>query len=1691
MSSNSKMMRISHGSQMESSGSTITKSLQPISSNAGSSSNIRLSRPEQPEKRTFEQAYRDAVERLNAAAMSRSGSKQRQNTYPKQPVTGKPGITNKIIYQSSEQMHSVSSVSAPSQNQYKTTIYNINTINLAELLKSQHNVTNVGRSGGNIAPISISSGSLQNALLSQNAVARVMAESTNYRQTFSNAYANHLLELTKNAVEKKTAKPLPSRPSVGDSVIPINIKPTSGHPVTKSSPKKHRKLVNPIVLNGKDYDTPTYAEVVSSNRGNKNGNMLIKLGRTEPDEIKYLNRIPSSFSDSSLINLQRTTSETPFSLDKKINDIRLKPSHVQVGQQEIYKRLQSQTKQNAQKQTVLTNPAQQRSNARAPPVQTSTMSPCSSLPLPEIGNRPDLTVIMNKPRISSPAPLHVYGKPTISTSGTSSTGHVVVSVGRKTFKDELNVSKPNQFDTRTPFTEPPPAHSPFRGKLTTSPPPLVTPTSSPIRDPKACSSSDTRNISIKTSGIIPADGVLNLDTKAISVSPISCINITSTNNTLHTSNNEHTLQYSFRSGESLSNCNGQKVVKIEKRVNYGSSASKSMISDTTLSKYQHNVVWKEQPVKQEIPQPGNGCINEQKKKLLELLHNANMQQLFSQAQAHAHMQVKDTQTQSKAAITNNAAKTALTMQMNHMNKINMELYKYRIKNLSSANSNISRLPDPLMIKTGPHKPIKRRNPPNRANAIKRKRPRLARSTDPYLQNGPCYQVAPRLSRCRECGRSAAARSRDAANIFCRFIAFRKLRYNEIGQMEAVGFANPDIDPQNPDTGLWNANLEKVPIDMSVEKSKFLLGQVGYKFCELFHQEKEAYFEHMSEDKTIAWKQAVQGVRELCDVCSTTLFNYHWVCSTCGFVVCIDCYKGRKHGYCKNETGTRDRDGYMWLNCTNREPHVQEKLMLTQIIPSNCLYKLVRQMHGICALLEIPLNCECPLSKESLFRKIKDRLEFIYPIIVEHSRKEEETSTRDENNTDLIAIISTANETTTKMISITVKNIESRISETDSGTVCCKVIFGRELSADKNPATEILKRREKQSYCFDGFQEDIKIESLDDFIEGRRTPIIDNKFNENVPDCSDVQPSLETTNAGKPTNNAEIIENGNDMQSTIVETDGDAKSKDKDPLELISEGNTENTNLDADKKTSVKAFDSQDDAPYNEEHRLKPSPKLDWKTFNMIVKQLLKFDKSINISGLFEKHLTEKCPESESLVDFTAEIEVNHTNIQSFLHDFLDQFVFLTGPAGIDNLADDVQILEYNKYIKNCVEFQNKGERVIDLEESLKLYPNVEHQWLCNGRLLRLLDPLNDDNYTTFHDQWERGQPVMVSYVSNKMDMNLWLPQSFGEEFGEDENDLINCLNGKLVKGQKMKLFWDGFDKIGLRLLDERDRPMLLKLKDWPPGDDFAEMMPSRFDDLMKCLPLAEYTRREGRLNLASRLCSFFVRPDLGPKMYSAYGSALHPSKGTTNLHLDVSDAVNVMVYVSVPKDVDQSKYIQKVYDAIDRDECDVFTRQRIREKDELPGALWHIYHAKDADKIRSLLNKIEVERGGSIKANHDPIHDQKWYLDANLRKRLLQEYNVEGYSIVQCSGDAIFIPAGAPHQVRNLHNCIKVAEDFVSPENISYCFKLTNEFRHLTNTHSNHEDKLQIKNIIYHTVKDAVSCLANPLIMTKDKIDLL
>ena len=327
---------------------------------------------------------------------------------------------------------------------------------------------------------------------------------------------------------------------------------------------------------------------------------------------------------------------------------------------------------------------------------------------------------------------------------------------------------------------------------------------------------------------------------------------------------------------------------------------------------------------------------------------------------------------------------------------------------------------------------------------------------------------------------------------------------------------------------------------------------------------------------------------------------------------------------------------------------------------------------------------------------------------------------------------------------------------------------------------------------------------------------------------------------------------------------------------------------------------------------------------------------------------------------------------------------------------------------------------------------------------------------------------------------LWKPSVFKQKFCDAKFDLVDTESREVIRDQPLRKYWDGFENLKARARDKDGRPLIYKLKDWPPGEEFGDALPEQNNDLMSSIPMPDYTTDTGARNLVGRLPrSFGLIPDLGPKMYTAYGLA-SDEKGTTNLHLDMSDAVNVLVYVGTFKSkADETEHQKNVLKALEEAHVEKAQMDRLTHKKEKVGALWHIYDARDADKIRDMLNCFALEQGKKLHQHHDPIHDQSFYLDAKLRKRLKDRYSVVGYAIIQFHGDAVFIPAGAPHQVRNMSSCIKVAEDFVSPENVAHCFNLTEEFRQLSQAHDNHEDKLQIKNIIYHTIKDSLAAFAD------------
>ncbi|XP_061714231.1 lysine-specific demethylase 3A-like isoform X1 [Cydia pomonella] len=795
-------------------------------------------------------------------------------------------------------------------------------------------------------------------------------------------------------------------------------------------------------------------------------------------------------------------------------------------------------------------------------------------------------------------------------------------------------------------------------------------------------------------------------------------------------------------------------------------------------------------------------------------------------------------------------------------------------------------------------------PPQRTPSTARGKP----VPETFLQNGSCCEVAPRLAKCRECRWSPAQRDKDMPNIFCRFYHFRRLKYAKNRQLAIAGFSDPYKDAEEEDKKLWLSSSAGAA-ELDIEMSCFLLREIGDQFCELLQQEKEAELHHQNDDKTIAWKRVVQGVREICDVCETTLFNFHWTCGKCGFVVCLDCYKSRTSGESANTTSETsnssnansnvERDSFGWLLCTSGGAHPVRRLLLTQIAAGGALGAAAARAHAARAAWALP-PCACGAQAAPPPAARARARQLLVKVMQKNVKKED---VKEENGPS-------------------------------NGTSPIKSENGKTGSPVVSWLSDIPLKTEKE--------EKSDSSSSDSSEEGGNFSTLRELLIRPAPDTAEPPKKKQKKTKGVTLSTSDVI-------SSVVD---------------------------------------------------------------------------------------EKKGEDEETKPFALSTVVKR----------------------------------YERSGRNRDELP---VRIMTLTESKVLYPDVPHAWLCDGRLLHLTDPAHPGNYKPFQDQWKRGQPVLVSDLSNLLDKDLWSPESFSRDFGDTRVDLVNCASGLVVPNQPARKFWDGFELAGKRLRDERGAPMVLKLKDWPPGEDFAELLPTRFEDLMRVLPLGEYTSRAGKLNLAARLPECFVRPDLGPKMYTAYGGA----GGTTNLHLDVSDAVNVMVHASAPPDAPERA--REAARAAEEAGVDVLSRRRARLKP--PAALWHIYAARDADKIRDLLVRAELERGARPRAQHDPVHDQTWYLDAALRERLYREYGVEGYAVLQCPGDAVFVPAGAPHQVRNLLDCVKVAEDFVSPENVSRCFELAQQFRRLSRQHSNKEDKLQIKNIVYHAVKDSLCCLEEAL----------
>ncbi|KAI8622826.1 hypothetical protein BC830DRAFT_1056771 [Chytriomyces sp. MP71] len=315
----------------------------------------------------------------------------------------------------------------------------------------------------------------------------------------------------------------------------------------------------------------------------------------------------------------------------------------------------------------------------------------------------------------------------------------------------------------------------------------------------------------------------------------------------------------------------------------------------------------------------------------------------------------------------------------------------------------------------------------------------------------------------------------------------------------------------------------------------------------------------------------------------------------------------------------------------------------------------------------------------------------------------------------------------------------------------------------------------------------------------------------------------------------------------------------------------------------------------------------------------------------------------------------------------------------------------------------------------------------------------NDAYSRFKASWRRGEAVVFSGGMDGIHSG-WTPEYFIREHGDEESFVVDCVSKSAVK-MAVGTFFNYWIK-------PVPRKAILKLPDWPSHTNFDRHFPNHYADFQRKVPFSDYSGFTGSRNLAARLQQRFLPPDLGPKMYNAFGSsdAGEGGYGTTPIHLDMADAVNVMMYAKDPPTAEKHATHE-----------DVGPTNR-------PAAVWDIYHRDDLPKLRAFMRR-EFDLGEN---SDDPVHDQFHYLNELHRARLYEQYGVRGWRIYQYPGDAVFVPAGCAHQVCNYKDCIKAACDFVSPENLTACVQLTSEFRLLSKSHRRRQDLLALRTILWN-----------------------
>ncbi|XP_023570425.1 lysine-specific demethylase hairless isoform X1 [Octodon degus] len=300
-----------------------------------------------------------------------------------------------------------------------------------------------------------------------------------------------------------------------------------------------------------------------------------------------------------------------------------------------------------------------------------------------------------------------------------------------------------------------------------------------------------------------------------------------------------------------------------------------------------------------------------------------------------------------------------------------------------------------------------------------------------------------------------------------------------------------------------------------------------------------------------------------------------------------------------------------------------------------------------------------------------------------------------------------------------------------------------------------------------------------------------------------------------------------------------------------------------------------------------------------------------------------------------------------------------------------------------------------------------------GALLCLQEPRPRRCFHLFQEHWRQGQPVLVSGIQRTLQGGLWGVEALRALGGQVQ--ALSALGPPQPTGLDNVAFWEGFSRPESRPKPDEGSVFLLHRV---LGDEDA----SRVENLASSLPLPEYCAHHGKLNLASYLPPGLALRLLEPQLWAAHGVSPHRGHlGTKNLCVEVADLVSILVHAEAAL---------PAWHRAQKDFLSGLDGEGLWSPGSQVSTVWHVFRAQDAQRIRRFLQMVCPAGAGTL----EPGAPGSCYLDAALRRRLREEWGVSCWTLLQAPGEAVLVPAGAPHQVQGLVSTVSVTQHFLSPE---------------------------------------------------------